>query len=372
MYFIDDIVEVSITKSCHLRVFHNCRQDLISHQELIAYNVRMTNRQNKLFHLLRLMGYMLKGRELYAQDATLIEELGVDERTLRRYLEEIEDNYNDLIVCDKQNKIIGGRKVTVYRTIDSSKDIADILSFFINNDAQGMGWLMQLIHANNPLILKGFDDDQKRALQRQAKKDRDVVLFRTNPLENLMDPETDKLLRELKSAVKNHEYHNFQYTYNQHIEQLEDLKCLKLIFMKNNWYLATENEEHKFRLLRVAFIDNMRYSKNKETYQKSILDRYDDFFATMQNPLSLPFVPKKTAILKAHDRIAIYFKESMKKFLESQTFIREEEDTIVFSVEYTQPLEVLPFIKEWLPDIEIVEPEELRNILINELRGYII
>lgn len=331
----------------------------------------MTNRQNKLFHLLRLMGYMLKGRELYPQDPTLIDELGVDERTLRRYLEEIEDNYDDLIVCDKQNKIIGGRKVTTYRTIDPAKDLADILDFFINNDAQGMGWLMQLIHQNDPAVLKGFDDDQKRALQRQAKKDRDVVLFRTNPLENLMDNETDKRLRVLKNAVKNHEYHTFGYTYNQKIETLEDMKCLKLIFMKNNWYLATENEEKEYRLLRIAFIDKIEYSKQKTSYQKSVLDRYDDFFATMQNPMSRPFVPKKTAILKAHGRIAVYFKESMKKFMESQTFIREEEDAVVFSVDYTQPLEVLPFIKEWLPDMEILEPKELREMLINELTSYI-
>lgn len=334
---------------------------------LLFYNALMTNRQNKLFHLLRLMGYMLKGRELYAQDATLVDELGVDERTLRRYLEEIEDNYTDLIVSDKQNKEIGGRKVTVYRTIDPSKDIADILSFFINNDAQGMGWLMQLIHSNDPLILKGFDDDQKRALQRQAKKDRDVVLFRTNPLENLMDDETDKRLRVLKKAVKDHEYRTFYYTYNEHSETLEDLKCLKLIFMKNNWYIATENEEKEYRLLRIAFIDKIEYSK-KTSYQKSVLDRYDEFFVTMQNPMSLPFVPKKTAILKAHGRIAIYFRESMKKFMESQTFIREEEDGVVFSVEYTQPLEVLPFIKEWLPDMEILEPSELREQLNEELK----
>jgi hypothetical protein len=57
----------------------------------------MTNRQNKLFHLLRLMGYMLKGRELYSQDVTLTEDLDVDERTLRRYLADIEENYDDLI-----------------------------------------------------------------------------------------------------------------------------------------------------------------------------------------------------------------------------------------------------------------------------------
>jgi predicted DNA-binding transcriptional regulator YafY len=316
------------------------------------------------------MGYMLKGRELYALDDNLQEELGVSYRTLLRYLEEIEGNYQDVIVCDKQNKIKDGRQVTVFRTIDPAKDLADILNFFINNDAQGMGWLMQLIHQNDPAVLKGFDDDQKRALQRQAKKDRDVILFRTNPLENLMDDETDKRLRVLKNAVKNHEYRNFQYTYNMETKQLEDLKCLKLIFMKNNWYLATENEEREYRLLRVAFIDKIDYSQ-KTSYQKSVLDRYDDFFATMQNPMSRPFVPKKTAILKAHGRIAVYFKESMKKFLESQTFIREEDGAVVFSVEYTQPLEVLPFIKEWLPNMEILEPKELREMLIDELDDYI-
>jgi predicted DNA-binding transcriptional regulator YafY len=260
--------------------------------------------------------------------------------------------------------------VTVFRTIDPAKDLADILDFFINNDAQGMGWLMQLIHQNDPAVLKGFDEDQKRALQRQAKKDRDVIFFRTNPLENLMDDETDKRLRVLKNAVKNHEYRNFQYTYNMETKQLEDLKCLKLIFMKNNWYLATENEEREYRLLRVAFIDKIDYSQ-KTSYQKSVLDRYDDFFATMQNPMSLPFFPKKTAILKAHGRIAVYFKESMKKFMEAQTFIREEEGAIVFSVEYTQPLEILPFIKEWLPDMEIMEPKELREMLVGELQKYI-
>jgi predicted DNA-binding transcriptional regulator YafY len=44
---------------------------------------------------------------------------------------------------------------------------------------------------------------------------------------------------------------------------------------------------------------------------------------------------------------------------------------VVFSVEYTQPLEVLPFIKEWLPNMEILEPKELREMLIDELDDYI-
>lgn len=330
-----------------------------------------THRQNKLFDLLRLMDYMLKGRELYALDEHLQDELDVSYETLLRYLKEIEKNYGDVIVCDKQNRMIGGRQVTIFRTIDPVKDLADILNFFINNDAQGMGYLMTLVHDSKPSAFKKLEEDQKRALESQSKKDRDVVLFRTNPLENLMDDTIDKNLHDLKIAVKKHDYRTFHYTYNQQSEILEDLKCLKLIFMKNNWYIATENEERKFRLLRVAFIDQIGYSKQKISYQKSVLDRYNDFFATMQNPMSLPFEPKKTAILKAHGRIAVYFKESMKKFMESQTFMREEEDGVVFSVEYTQTLEVLPFIKEWLPDMEILEPKELRDMLIQELAAYI-
>lgn len=331
----------------------------------------MANRQDKLFDLLRLMSFMLKGRELYALDKNLQAEVGLSYRSLLRYLEEIEQHYSDVIVCDKQNKILGGRQVTVYRAIDTSKDFADILNFFINNDAQGMGYLMKLIHDNKPSAFKKLEEDQKRTLESQAKKDRDVVLFRTNPLENLMDDTIDKNLHDLKRAVKNHEYKTIHYTYNQKSEILEDLKCLKLIFMKNNWYVATENEERKFRLLRVAFIDDIDYSKKKETYQKNVLDRYNDFFATIQNPMSLPFEPKKTAILKAHGRIAVYFKESMKKFMESQTYMREEDGAVVFSIEYTQPLEVLPFIKEWLPDMEILEPQELREMLIQELTAYV-
>lgn len=337
----------------------------------MAYNALMANTDKKLFHLLQMMGYMLKGKELYAMDKHLQREFGISYRTLVRYLEEIELNYSEVVVTNKQNKTIDGRKVTVYRAIDTSKDFADILNFFINNDAQGMGYLMKLIHDNKPSVFKELEEDQKRTLESQAKKDRDVVLFRTNPLENLMDDTIDKNLHDLKRAVKNHEYKTIHYAYNQKSEILEDYKCLKLIFMKNNWYVATENEERKFRLLRVAFIDQIGYSKQKISYQKSVLDRYDDFFATMQNPMSLPFEPKKTAILKAHGRIAVYFKESMKKFMESQTYMREEDGAVVFSVQYTQPLEVLPFIKEWLPDMEILEPQELREMLIQELTAYV-
>ena len=52
----------------------------------------------------------------------------------------------------------------------------------------------------------------------------------------------------------------------------------------------------------------------------------------------------------------------MKKFFRSQKFISETKDNgVLFSVEYTQDLEILPFIQKWLPDLEILEPQSLKD-----------
>lgn len=62
-----------------------------------------------------------------------------------------------------------------------------------------------------------------------------------------------------KNAVKNHEYRTIVYEYDQ-VEHLENVKCLKIIFTNNNWYLAIETQEDMFRLLRISFI-NSPYAK---------------------------------------------------------------------------------------------------------------
>jgi predicted DNA-binding transcriptional regulator YafY len=58
----------------------------------------------------------------------------------------------------------------------------------------------------------------------------------------------------------------------------------------------------------------------------------------------------------------------MKKFFPSQQFIKKENDSVIFSVEYTQPLEILPFIKKWMPNLVILEPTELKEELKNEIQ----
>ncbi len=78
--------------------------------------------------------------------------------------------------------------------------------------------------------------------------------------------------------------------------------------------------------------------------------------------MTLYGVEKKIATIKASPAIAKYFDEGMKKFLPSQTFQSKEADgSVIFTLEYTQELEILPFIQKWLPALVIMEPQALKE-----------
>ena len=82
----------------------------------------------------------------------------------------------------------------------------------------------------------------------------------------------------------------------------------------------------------------------------------------LQNSKTLFDKKKKIAKLKANPNIAKYFKSNMKKFLSSQRFVEERVDgSVIFTLEYTQELEIMPFIQKWLPDLIVLEPLELKE-----------
>ena len=60
----------------------------------------------------------------------------------------------------------------------------------------------------------------------------------------------------------------------------------------------------------------------------------------------------------------------MKPFFKSQKFIQKNSDgSIEFYVSYTQTLEILPFIKQWSPSIQILEPKALIETYTEELEA---
>lgn len=322
--------------------------------------------QKKVDNLYILMEKLARGEEIYPQNERLQAELEVDERTLRRYLDELHQKYAHIVVAEKKRTERGGRRVTVHRVVDRKRDVAEVFRFFLES-GEDLSWLLQLVHENDPSLLRDFSKDAEESLERVLENDREVFRFVDSPFENLDDNRLKRIFSTLRNAVKNREYRTVLYRYDTP-ETLTDVKCLKLLHMNRNWYLAVETTEGRVRILRLAFIQEIRYSK-KSNYQGKVLEKYASFFKNIQNAMTLD-APFRTARLLASPRVARYFREGMKPFFPSQKFVKEHEDGgVEFTIDYTQPMEVLPFIKQWQPDVRILEPKELREALRDDLQA---
>ncbi len=327
-----------------------------------------TTINKKINHIYVLLERLAKGEELYAQDGELLEQLDVSERTLDRYLKDIYELYGKIVLTEKKKKEFTERKVTIYRVINRQKDVSEILKYFIENSSD-LGWILQMIHENDPSFLRSMDADDRYTIEKNIKEDEGIFVFISSPFENLEDSNKKEIFSQLKTAVKNHEYKTITYCKNKEV-RFENLKCLKLLYMNNNWYLAVEDDKNYFQFLRLSFIQKIEYATDgKVTFQPGRVDHYHSFFNSLQNAMTLASIPFKRATLKASPAVALYFAESMKSFFPSQEYVRTEEDgSVVFTVDYTQDLEILPFIKQWQPNMVILSPVALKETLINDLR----
>ena len=300
----------------------------------------------KTVALFNLMEHFLLQEEISNDDEYLLKKFGCSSKTLERYLKEIESSYDHIITIKHSRK-------KFWKLVK----VSDIFQEFIQN-SEDISYFFE--------VAKDFDSDilkelEKGTLSKLAKNDQNVLLFKNSIMEEVQSEEAKKMFKNLKNAIRKREYRDIVYHYDSELVYKNE-KCLKLMFIDNNWYLVVIDEEGILRFRRLSFISKVSYSKDKASFQKKELEPYLAFLKTVQNTMTLYNVKVKTATLKATPAIAKYFDNGMKKFLPSQTFKRKEEDgSVVFTLGYTQPLEILPLIQKWLPDLVIVEPLELKE-----------
>ena len=315
-----------------------------------------TNQTNKkIIAIFKLIEYLLQGREISKYDPILLDEFQCSYKTLERYLNDLEQNYSNIITIKKSNK-------NYYKLVRASNIITEFLKLENSNTSIIFEWLK-----NDYATLKELEYDTKRALEKISKSQKEIFIFKNYPFEEFDSPKYQTIFNDLKEATKNSEYRDIEFIYDD-IKNYKDAKCLKLIFVDNNWYIAIENEDDRLEFLRISFIQDIKKTRDF-SFQKSIYEKYADFFKTFQNSLTLYGVQRQKALLMASPKIAKYFEKGMKKFFNSQEFLQKKsEGSILFSLSYTQPLEILPFIKKWLPDIKIISPVSLQNKFQEDLK----
>jgi len=283
---------------------------------------------------------------LDAYDEVLIEECGLSPKQMGRLLEEIANELDTI-----ENIKIGRKKA--YKLIQPMDLFIE--TFKNSND---ISWIFNMAHEGDPEVFK--------ELEQFTKNTKHVFQFKNTPFEDTATLEEKEIFKTLKRAVKNREYVKISFKGNE-VSQ-DNLKCLKLIFMEGNWYLAYVNTQDTLRFGRISFIEKVEYASKVESFQPTSVKKQMDFLKNIQNAMTLYGKSKKIARLKASSFAAKYFHEGMKPFLSSQKFEKMLDDgSVVFTVEYTQPMEVLPFIQSWLPNIAILEPQELKEKYMKRL-----
>lgn len=324
----------------------------------------MSTIEKKVGHLLTLMEMLCEGVVLYPQDEALQERLEINDRTLRRYLGELYTRYGQWIVIEKVG--LGSRSANGYRLVDEERDRRALIRRFAQK-GDDLLWLLRMAHESDPTLLFETPQERRRELERLLKRDEEIFWFVSPPFEELGDERFKRHFEKARSAIRLRECRDIRYRY-EHLEELREVKCLKIVFANHNWYLAIETQEGQFRLLRFVFIEAIEYGGGR-SYPKSALSRYAPRFEALQNAMSID-APQMRAVLEASPRVALYFTPGMKPFFPSQRFIAKTPDGGVrFELAFTQPMEILPFIKQWLPDLNIIEPHSLREALKADLHA---
>lgn len=160
-----------------------------------------TKIDKKINFIFQLMKRLANGEELYPQNIQIQQEFDVNERTLRRYLDDIHNLYGHIVTVEKKQKELSDRKVTVYRVVDREKDVSEIFRFFLK-ESDDLSWLLQIAHDYDPKLLY----DERERFERILKENEDIYIFIGSPFEDLSNQHLKKIFNNLKIAVKNFEY----------------------------------------------------------------------------------------------------------------------------------------------------------------------
>jgi len=305
----------------------------------------MTQTQKKTTAIFKLMERFLTQKEISSYDETLLGEFECDRKTLERYLNDIEANYAHIVTIKKSRK-------KFWKLIR----VSDIFEEFVSN-AYDLTNLFDLAQSFDPEI---FRELERGTLSKIANSNEQVFLFKNSIMEELKSQRVQEIFKSLKVAIARYEYRDIVYHYDEVLVH-KNVKCIKLMFVGNNWYLMAVDENKKLLFRRLSFIENVSYAQ-KSNFRRKEVEGYLKFLKTVQNPMTLYGVTPKVATIKATPHVAKYFEKGMKPLLISQKFVKKCDDgSVIFTLEYTQELEVLPSIQRWLPDLIIVEPQELKE-----------
>lgn len=181
----------------------------------------------------------------------------------------------------------------------------------------------------------------------------------------------DDVINMLKDAINKKRIINFEYELNGNIRQQKEIKPYKILFMNDNYYLASEvNNEYRYSMFRINNISNVQIQNFEFEFDYDLLD----FIINIQTPFAKYQENYKEYLIK----IIVEVNKSKTKFFETKKFLPSQEiidkldnGNYIISFEVTQELEIEDIVKKWIPYIKIIEPLTLKDKIVKDLKIYL-
>lgn len=284
---------------------------------------------------------------------------GKSEKTIRRDLDIIKKSFPDSFHPIRgESGCYKAITSDTYNQLTSSDNLALLVQVF------------KLAKASNMLDGLKISKYEKTIIEREIKNSEQAYLFISKPYEKKISEIS--LFNTLEKAVRHQYYLSIDYQ-TPAGKEIFKIKPYKIVFINEVFYLASEveNKDFLFTLLRISNINDIETS-NKTFHKNPDLN---DFINNIQTSFS-KYTPEYKkhlvkVILEIDSSKARYF--LAKKYLASQTEIKQNDGSILVSYNVSQEGEVEELIKKWIPHIKIIEPltlkERIRKTLEQSLQN---
>lgn len=236
------------------------------------------------------------------------------------------------------------------------------------NEEQSMAFLLLKSFANS---MGGNTKTQMLSLleslesKNQYNQSTDIFFTRQNLEEITLEPKSILLLQR---AIKEHIIISFNFlkelSKNTKTHTKREVLPLKILNFNGEWYLLglESNIMKKFYLNN---INDIREVGQGKCVDEEIYNRLDNALNAWFMPEVKPFIVR----LWIDSKVAKYFKR--KKISPNQHLLEHKDGSLDISLYITNFMEISPLVLMWIPNVVVIEPQELKDFIKNSVEDYL-
>jgi len=296
------------------------------------------SQKSSLQRVLEILNRLNKGEELCVSQ--LAEHYEVSDRSIQRDFKMILDVFDDFLI--KEGECYKGyKKVLLDELLQGSElmMLSNIVNVFDITDTKSL-----------------ISSETKRLI----KNSMDVYSFKSRPIEQAYNQD---ILKIMEHAIKFNKELEILYHGRYIINKSVQVQPYKLVFSVDNLYLIVKLPiENKIQKLRVSNIETVKLT-SKNFYKDREIEHYITSSQTLFANDASKDIVVRLHVSKERSKYFVY-----KKYLSSQKIINKFENGDI-EIEYhvNNFNEINNLILTWMPEVKVIEPQELKAILRKKL-----